>query len=39
LGSAGKVTSLYAAPADVPEPSTIVVTIFAHASAPRRRAN
>ena len=28
LGSAGKVTSLYAVPADVPEPSTIVGTVL-----------
>jgi hypothetical protein len=33
LGSAGKAPSLYAVPADVPEPSTSVVTVFAHASA------
>ena len=37
LGSAGKAASLHAMPADVPEPSTSVVTVFAHASAPRRR--
>ena len=28
LGSAGKAPSLYAVPADVPEPSTSVVTAF-----------
>ena len=37
LGSAGKAAPLHAMPADVPEPSTSVVTVFAHASAPRRR--
>ena len=39
LGSAGKAPSLHAMPADVREPSTSVVTVFAHASAPRRRAD